>query len=90
MKNIDSPTFLVNFISSNLNVDVKDKQTILEVTNFKDRASKVLEFLTKELQMLQLKNEIQSKVRNDLDKQQRDFFLQQQIRAIQEEAGTTE
>ncbi|MBP6303252.1 MAG: endopeptidase La [Bacteroidia bacterium] len=87
LKNIDSPTFLVNFISSNLNVDVKDKQTILEVTNFKDRAAKVLEFLTKELQMLQLKNEIQSKVRNDLDKQQRDFFLQQQIRALQEELG---
>jgi ATP-dependent Lon protease len=87
LKNIDSPTFLVNFISSNLNVDLKDKQSILEVMDFKERAGKVLEFLTKELQYLQLKNEIQTKVRTDLDKQQRDFFLQQQIRAIQEELG---
>ncbi|MEI6508232.1 MAG: endopeptidase La [Bacteroidota bacterium] len=87
IKNIESPTFLLNFISSNLNTDVINKQAILEIAEFHERGKKVLELLTKERQMLELKNEIQSKVRGDLDKQQRDFFLQQQIRALQEELG---
>jgi ATP-dependent Lon protease len=87
IRNIESPKFLVNFISSNMNLDVTGKQSILEIEGFKSRGEKVLEYLTKELQQLQLKNEIQSKVRGDMDKQQREFFLQQQIRALQEELG---
>jgi ATP-dependent Lon protease len=87
IKNIESPKFLMNFISSNMNLDVPNKQGILEIEAFKIRSEKVLEHLTKELQQLQLKNEIQSKVRGDMDKQQREFFLQQQIRALQEELG---
>jgi ATP-dependent Lon protease len=73
IKNIDSPKFLMNFISSNMNLDVNGKQAILEIEEFKERSEKVLEHLTKELQQLQLKNEIQSKVRGDMDKQQREF-----------------
>ena len=87
LKNIDSPNFLVNFIASNLNVEVGDKQSILEASVFETRAKLVLSFLTKEMQMLELKNEIQSKVKGDLDKQQKEYFLQQQIRALQEELG---
>ncbi len=87
LKNINSPNFLVNFISSNLNVSLDDKQEILELDTFKNKANRVLGHLDKELQMLQLKNKIQSKVKVDLDQQQKEYFLQQQIRAIQEELG---
>lgn len=87
LKNIHSPSFLVNFISSNLNVSVDEKQEILELNNFKKKANMVLKYLDKELQMLELKNKIQSKVKVDLDQQQKEYFLQQQIRAIQEELG---
>jgi len=87
IKNIDSPSFLMNFISSNMNADLAVKQSILEVHDLKARGEKLLEQLQKEIQVLMLKNEIQNKVRGDIDKQQRDFFLQQQIRAIQEELG---
>lgn len=87
LKNINSPNFLVNFISSNLNVSVDEKQEILELPNFKKKANRVLHYLDKELQMLELKNKIQSKVKVDLDQQQKEYFLQQQIRAIQEELG---
>lgn len=87
IRNIESPNFLVNFISSNLNADLSLKQEILELTDLKKRASKVLEQLTKELQILELKAQIQNKVRGDLDKQQRDYFLNQQLKTIQEELG---
>lgn len=87
IKNIDSPNFLVNFIASNLNVDAAEKQRILNESNLLDRARLVLENLNREAQMLELKNQIQNKVKVDLDKQQRDYFLQQQIRVIQEELG---
>ncbi len=87
IKNIDSPSFLINFISSNMNADVGKKQKILEIADLRTRANEVLEHLTKELQMLELKNQIQSKVRTDLDKQQRDYFLHQQLKTIQEELG---
>ncbi len=87
LKNIHSPNFLVNFISSNLNVSVDEKQEILELNNFKKKANMVMKYLDKELQMLELKNKIQSKVKVDLDQQQKEYFLQQQIRAIQEELG---
>lgn len=87
IKNIESTSFLINFISSNMNADVPVKQQMLEVANLRDRARMVLELLTSELQMLELKNQIQSKVRTDLDKQQREYFLNQQLKTIQEELG---
>jgi ATP-dependent Lon protease len=87
IKNIESSSFLLNFISSNLNTDLPNKQQLLEITDFETKSKKLLELLTKEKNMLDLKNEIQNKVRGDIDKQQRDFFLQQQIRALQEELG---
>jgi len=87
LKNIESTSFLINFISSNMNADVKDKQKMLEMDNLRERAMMVMELLTLELQMLELKNQIQSKVRTDLDKQQRDYFLNQQLKTIQEELG---
>lgn len=87
IKNIESSTFLVNFVASNLNIDVAEKQNLLEVNNLYDRANLVLGYLTKEIQMLELKHHIQDKVKLDLDKQQRDFFLSQQLKTIQEELG---
>ena len=87
IKNIESSSFLINFISSNMNADVSAKQLMLEVVNLRERAKMVLEHLTVELQMQELKNQIQSKVRVDLDKQQRDYFLNQQLKTIQEELG---
>jgi ATP-dependent Lon protease len=85
--NIESPTFMVNFISSNMNADVIKKQELLEELDFRKRARLVVEHLTLESQLLEMRNEIQSKVRLDMDKQQRDYFLQQQIRTIQDELG---
>ncbi len=87
LNNIESPGFLVNFVSSNLSVDNSQKQELLEMTNFEVRAQKVLEHLTHELQMLELKNQIQKKVKVDMDKQQRDYLLNQQLKTIQEELG---
>lgn len=87
IKNIESASFLINFISSNMNADVAAKQQMLEVANLRERAKMVLGHLTVELQMQELKNQIQSKVRVDLDKQQRDYFLNQQLKTIQEELG---
>lgn len=87
IKNIESPVFLVNFVSSNLNISSEDKQKLLEISDMLERANNVLEALTKELQLLDLKNQIQSKVKVDLDKQQRDYFLNQQLKTIQEELG---
>ena len=87
LKNIESAAFLVNFISSNMNVSVAQKQEMLEMKDLKERATKVLEHLTKEIQMLELKNQIQTRVKTDLDKQQREYFLNQQLKTIQEELG---
>jgi ATP-dependent Lon protease len=87
IRNIESTSFLINFISSNMNADMLAKQQLLEEPNLLSRANLVLEHLTLDLQMLELKNQIQSKVRVDLDKQQRDYFLNQQLKTIQEELG---
>ena len=87
IRNIESISFLINFISSNMNADMSAKQRLLEEPNLRNRANLVLEYLTQDLQMLELKNQIQSKVRVDLDKQQRDYFLNQQLKTIQEELG---
>jgi ATP-dependent Lon protease len=89
INNIESPTFLVNFISSNMNAKTSDKQKMLEVPDLKERSLLVLEFLNKEFQMLELRNQIQNKTKMDLDKQQREYFLNQQIKTIQEELGGT-
>lgn len=85
--NIDSPTFLVNFISSNMNADVSKKQEMLEELDMKKRVMMVMEHLTLEIQMLEMRNEIQSRVRKDMDRQQREYFLHQQMRTIQDELG---
>ena len=87
IKNIDSPTFLVNFISSHMNAEVGEKQKILEIADIRVRSEALLSNLTKEHQMLELKNDIQSKVKFDLDRQQREYFLHQQMRQIQDELG---
>ena len=85
--NIESPTFLVNFISSNMNADVVKKQSMLEEKDMKKRLNLVLEHLSTERELLEIRNQINSKVRKDMDKQQREYFLNQEIRAIQEELG---
>lgn len=87
INNIESPGFLINFISSNLNLDNDKKQKLLEMTDIVERANTLLEIMTKELQMLELKHDIQNKVKVDLDKQQRDYLLNQQLKTIQEELG---
>lgn len=87
IKNIESPAFLVHFISSNLNIELAEKQKLLEINELVERANLVLTHMTKELQLLDLKQQIQSKVKIDLDKQQRDYLLNQQLKTIQEELG---
>ena len=88
IKNIKRLSFLVNFIGSNMNASVEEKQKLLEIEALEERANKVLEMLHREKQMLELKNDIQSKVKSDLDQQQREFFLNQQMKQIQEELGS--
>ena len=87
IKNIHSSAFLINFVCSNMNISVKDKQSLLSSLNIENRALKCLKFLNVEYEKLALKNDIQSKVRNDLDQQQREYYLQQQMKTIQEELG---
>ena len=87
IKNIESPTFLVNFISSHMQANVADKQKMLEEPNVLDRANALLKHLDKELQLLKLKNDIQSRVRVDMDQQQKEYFLHQQMKEIQNELG---
>ena len=87
IKNIHGLSFLTNFISSNMKVETAEKQMLLEIADLGQRASKVLELLNKELQMLEMKNEIQKKVHTDISKQQREYFLQQQMKQIQDELG---
>lgn len=88
IKNINGLSFLTNFISSNMKTSVQEKQSLLEVADLEERARRVLEHLGKELQMLEMKNEIQKKVHTDISKQQREYFLQQQMKQIQEELGS--
>ncbi|MFN8321188.1 MAG: endopeptidase La [Chitinophagales bacterium] len=87
LKNIGSPVTLTHFISSNLNISITEKQKLLEIADMKERVQFVLEHLNKEIQMLEMKNQIQGKVRQEMDKQQRDYFLSQQLKTIQEELG---
>lgn len=87
IKNIESNPFLINFVSSNMGINVKDKQRLLEINNLTEKALEVLRFMNIELQKVQLKNDIQTKVRVDLDQQQKEYFLYQQMKTIQEELG---
>jgi len=87
IKNIESQSFLINFVTSNMNLTVKEKQDLLAVNALKERALETLRYMNIELQKLELKNDIQSKVRFDLDQQQREYFLHQQMKTIQEELG---
>ena len=87
IKNIQSDSFLVNFVSSNMNLSVQEKYEILKTSDLQKRALMCLKQMNIELQRLSLKNEVQSKVRSDLDKQQREYFLHQQLKTIQEELG---
>jgi ATP-dependent Lon protease len=87
INNISSPTFLLNFISSNLQVSIAEKQELLEIRSYSKRLEKIMQYLNKELQVLNLSEEIRSKVKTDIDEQQRDFYLRQQMKAIQEALG---
>ena len=87
LDNISSPSFLTHFLSSNLNADVAQKQGLLEIENGFDRASRLLEYMLKEVKVLELKHEIQQKAHIDIDQQQRDYFLRQQMKVLQDELG---
>ncbi|MEG2759688.1 MAG: AAA family ATPase, partial [Rikenellaceae bacterium] len=87
IKNLDSNKGLINFVSTNIDFDDEDKQALLEAPGVYARATKLLELLMKEQQLLNIKNELQQKVKNDIDSQQREYYLQQQIRVIQDELG---
>lgn len=87
LDNISSTSFLIHFLASNLNVDVSDKQKILETDNIDHRGTLLLQHMLKEIQMLEIKHEIQKKVHTDIDQQQRDYFLRQQIKVLQDELG---
>jgi ATP-dependent Lon protease len=87
LDNISSMAFLVHFLSSNLNVEVADKQKILETNNIVERGTLLLQYMLKDIQMLEIKHEIQKKVHTDIDQQQRDYFLRQQIKVLQDELG---
>ena len=87
LKNIESPSFLIHFVSSNLTIDIRDKQKLLELDNIRERADLLMQFLQKELQFAELKNKVTNKTRAEIDKQQREYFLQQQLKSIKEELG---
>ena len=87
LKNIENPVFLIHFVSGNLNSDLKDKQRLLEIDNLKDRAEMLMNLMHTELQYAELKNKVTTKTRAELDKQQKDYFLQQQMKAIKDELG---
>lgn len=87
IKNIESSSFLINFVSSNLNVSVEEKQKLLEINDLKERALETLRYMNVELQKLSLRNDIQSKVESDISQQQREYFLNQQMKTIQQELG---
>ncbi|MEY5045736.1 MAG: endopeptidase La [Bacteroidota bacterium] len=87
LKNIEQPSFLIHFVGSNLNCELPEKQQLLEMSDLRGRAEKLLGLLQKELQFVELKNKVTTKTKTELDKQQRDYFLQQQLKSIKEELG---
>ncbi|HMZ46386.1 MAG TPA: endopeptidase La [Chitinophagaceae bacterium] len=87
LKNIESPSFLINFVSSNQNTELAEKQALLEMNDITIRAEKLIQLLQRELQFAELKNKVTNKTRTELDKQQREYFLQQQLKSIKDELG---
>jgi ATP-dependent Lon protease len=87
LRNIESPSFLIHFVSGNLNTEIKEKQKLLELSNIRERANLLMELLQKELQFAELKNKVTNKTKTEIDKQQREYFLQQQLKSIKEELG---
>ena len=87
LKNIESASFLIHFVSSNLTIDIREKQKLLQINNIRERADLLMQLLQKELQFAELKNKVTNKTRAEIDKQQRDYFLQQQLKSIKEELG---
>ena len=87
LRNIESPSFLIHFVSSNLNTDIKEKQRLLELNHIRERADLLMQLLQKELQFAELKNKVTNKTKTELDKQQREYFLQQQLKSIKDELG---
>ena len=87
LRNIENPSFLIHFVSSNLNTEIKDKQKLLETDQIRQRADLLMQLLQRELQFAELKNKVTAKTRTELDKQQREYFLQQQLKSIKEELG---
>lgn len=87
LRNIENPSFLIHFVSSNLNTDIKEKQKLLELNEIRQRADLLMKLLQKELQFAELKNKVTTKTKTELDKQQREYFLQQQMKSIKEELG---
>lgn len=87
LRNIENPAFLIHFVSSNLNTDIKEKQQLLETDPIRQRADLLMQLLQKELQFAELRNKVTAKTRTELDKQQREYFLQQQLKSIKEELG---
>lgn len=88
LKNIENPSFLIHFVAGNMNTDVKEKQQILELNDIDKRAEELNRLLHRELQFAQLKDQVTNKTRTEIDKQQREYFLQQQLKSIKEELGT--
>ena len=87
LRNIESPSFLIHFVSGNLNTDIREKQRLLELNHIRERADLLMQLLQKELQFAELKNKVTNKTKAELDKQQREYFLQQQMKSIKEELG---
>ena len=87
LRNIESPSFLIHFVSGNLNTEIKDKQKLLELNNIRERADLLMQLLQKELQFAELKNKVTNKTKTEIDKQQREYFLQQQLKSIKDELG---
>jgi ATP-dependent Lon protease len=87
LRNIESPSFLIHFVSGNLNTDIRDKQKLLELNNIRERADLLMQLLQKELQFVELRNKVTNKTKTEIDKQQREYFLQQQLKSIKEELG---
>jgi ATP-dependent Lon protease len=87
LRNIENPSFLIHFVSSNLTIEIREKQRLLELNNIRERADLLMQLLQKELQFAELKNKVTTKTRTEIDKQQREYFLQQQLKSIKEELG---
>ncbi|PRZ02040.1 ATP-dependent Lon protease [Marinilabilia salmonicolor] len=89
IRNIESPAFLINYVASSSDIPVKEKQKLLETHDLKERGMRLVEYLVREVQLMEIKNDIQSKVKQDMDQQQREYLLHQQMKTIQDELGSS-